>query len=102
MATMNEFNARAMRKLAAKNKYISAEEVWLNTKEYIKEAANAGRRFVRPFTYWEACEYLGLQTAEPETLEEIVKRLQKNGFTVKVRKHLISRKPDYFNAIVRW
>ena len=97
-----EFNARAMRKLAAKNKYVPTEEVWFNTKAQIKEAAEAGKRFVRPFTYWEAREDLRLQTAEPETLEEVVKTLQKNGFTVKVRKHLISRKPDYFNAIVRW
>ena len=100
--TTNEFNARAMRKVANKNYHVSTEELRANCRELIECAASIGRRVERPFVHWEAYEDSGLAKVQPQTFQKVIKELEAAGFTVKVRKHLISRKPDYFNAIVRW
>lgn len=101
MAT-NEFNARAMRKVSAKNYHVSTEELRANCRELIERAASIGRRAERPFVHWEAYEDSGLAKVQPQAFQKVIKELEAAGFTVKVHKHLISRKPDYFNAIVRW
>lgn len=99
---MEKFTARDMRKIANASYYISIEEMRENCRRSIHSAAAIGKRCNRPFEVLGIYEDEGIAKAKPQTFEKMIAELKAGGFTVKVPKHLISRKPNYFNTIVRW
>ena len=99
---MEKFTARDMRKLANANYYVSIEEMRDNCRKSIHLAAASGKRCDRPFEILGIFEDEGMAKVMPQTFEKMIKELKADGFTVKVPKHLISRKPNYFDTIVRW
>ncbi len=99
---MDKFTARDMRKLATENYYVSIEELRDNCRHLIRSAAESGKRWAEPFEVLDVYEDEGLAKVKPRTFEKMIEELRADGFTVKVPKHLISRKPNYFRTMVRW